>query len=125
MLHAATGVVTALRIYMTQWARWSLLMLTKQWVNGGSTRRYADQTGLRTSITPGSTIDGTVFQDSSAKKSIALLGDKAGGVTGSVNVVYNNIPTYLVSGGRTQVLLERMPQPMLSSARRPWFQIQP
>jgi hypothetical protein len=71
-------------------------------------RRYADQTGLRTSVTAGSQVDGVAFQDSAALKSIILIGNK-GGVTGSVNVVLNNIPSWLQNGGAMQVLVERMP----------------
>jgi hypothetical protein len=74
-------------------------------------QRYAEQTGLRTEFTPSadSEIDGIVFQDSSAKKSIAVIGNKAGGPTGNINVTYNNIPAWLVSNGTTNVLVESMP----------------
>ena len=72
-------------------------------------KRYADQTGVRTSITPGSSHDGTVFQDSAAKKSILVLGAKAGGSTGSIDVRYNDIPSWLTSGGSVNVRVERIP----------------
>ena len=72
-------------------------------------KRYADQTGQRTKIDPGGTHDGTVFQDSSAKKSIAVLGAKSGGVTGTIDTRYNNIPTWLQTNGSVNVLVERMP----------------
>ncbi len=72
-------------------------------------KRYADQTGLRTNVTPGSTHDALAFQDSSAKKSITLVGCKAGGSTGTVAVVFNNIPSWLIANGTTNVLVERMP----------------
>jgi hypothetical protein len=72
-------------------------------------KRYADQTGLRTSITPGSSHDGTVFQDSAARKSIAVLGARASGAEGTVAVRYNNMPAFLASSGSVNVLIERMP----------------
>jgi hypothetical protein len=72
-------------------------------------RRYANQTGLRTSIVPGSSHDGTVFQDSGTRRSIAVLGARANGAQGSVAVRYNRIPTYLVTNGSVNVLVERMP----------------
>jgi hypothetical protein len=72
-------------------------------------KRYADQTGLRTSITPGSSHDGTVFQDSAARRSIAVLGARANGAQGAVAVRYNRLPSFLLSGGSVNVLIERMP----------------
>ena len=36
------------------------------------------------------------------------MGNK-GGITGAVNVVIQNIPAWLQSGGTTKVLVERMP----------------
>jgi hypothetical protein len=72
-------------------------------------QRYAEQTGLQTEITPSAHIDGTVFQDSSAKHSSAVIGNKSGGPTGNIDVTYTNIPTWLVSSGKTNVQLERMP----------------
>lgn len=71
--------------------------------------RYASQTGLRTEITPSAHIDGTVFQDSSVEKSIAVIGNKAGGPTGDIAVNYTNIPSWLQSNGKVNVLLEDMP----------------
>jgi hypothetical protein len=38
-----------------------------------------------------------------------VLGSRAG-VTGAVTVQLNNIPSYLLSGGKTHVKLERMPE---------------
>ncbi|MBN1311476.1 MAG: RICIN domain-containing protein [Anaerolineae bacterium] len=72
-------------------------------------KRYADQTGLRTDVTPGSTHDALAFQDSSAQKSIILIGNKAGGGTGTVTVQLNDIPSWLRPNGTVQVLVERMP----------------
>ena len=72
-------------------------------------KRYADQTGVRTDFRPSASIDGVVFQDSSARKSLTLLGKRVNGGTGTVTVGFNNIPSFLVSGGTTQVLIERMP----------------
>ena len=72
-------------------------------------KRYADQTGLRTDLAPSASVDGVVFQDSAAIKSITVLGKKAGGGTGNVAVVYNNIPTWLQNAGAVTVLVERMP----------------
>jgi len=72
-------------------------------------KRYADQTGLRTSITPGGSHDGTVFQDSGARRSIAVLGARANGAQGSVAVRYNRVPSFLIANGSVNVLIERMP----------------
>jgi len=72
-------------------------------------QRYGEQTGLRTSITPGSSHDGIVFQDSAARRSISVLGAKASGAQGSITVRYNRMPSFLVTSGSTNVLVERMP----------------
>jgi len=71
-------------------------------------KRYADQTGLRTSVTAGTQVDAVAYQDGCAGKSIIVVGNK-GGVTGAVNVVIKNIPSWLQTGGSTEVLLEKMP----------------
>jgi len=71
-------------------------------------KRYADQTGLRTSVTAGTQVDAVAYQDACAAKSIVVVGNR-GGVTGAVNVVIKNIPAWLQSGGSTKVLLEKMP----------------
>ena len=80
-------------------------------------KRYADQTGLRTSRDRGIAggrrrLPGCVRDKT---KSIVVVGNK-GGVTGSVNVVVKNMPAWLQSGGTAKVLLERMPT---GTARRP------
>jgi hypothetical protein len=72
-------------------------------------KRYADQTGQRTKITPSSSHDGIVFQDSSARKSIAVYGAKAGGAQGTIDIRYTGIPSWLTSTGSVNVLVERMP----------------
>jgi len=71
-------------------------------------KRYADQTGLRINATAGLQVDAVGYGDVSVAKSIIVVGNK-GGVTGSVNVVIKNVPSWLQSGGTTKVLLERMP----------------
>ena len=71
-------------------------------------KRYADQTGLRTSSTPGTNVDAVGFQDADKSKAIIVVGDN-GKTTGSVNVVFKNIPSWLQSGGSTKLLLEKMP----------------
>jgi hypothetical protein len=71
-------------------------------------KRYADQSGLQTSVTAGSQVDAVAYQDMSAAKSIVVVGNR-GGVTGSVNVVIRNIPSWLQSAATTKVVLERMP----------------
>ena len=71
-------------------------------------KRYADQTGLRTTVTAGTQVDAVAYQDACAAKSIIVVGNK-GGVTGAVNVVIKNIPAWLQTGGSTKVLLEKMP----------------
>jgi hypothetical protein len=50
-----------------------------------------------------------VFQDSAARKSIAVLGARASGAEGTVAVRYNNMPAFLASSGSVNVLIERMP----------------
>jgi hypothetical protein len=70
-------------------------------------KRYADQTGLRTTVTAGMQVDAVAYQDACAAKSIIVVGNK--GVTGAVNVVIKNIPGWLQTGGSTKVLLEKMP----------------
>jgi hypothetical protein len=72
-------------------------------------KRYADQTGLRTNITPGSSHDGTVFQDSAARRSIAVLGARAGAVQGAIDVRYTNLPSFLIANGSVRAVVERMP----------------
>jgi len=72
-------------------------------------RRYAEQTGLRTNIAPGSSHDGIVFQDSGARRSLAVLGARAGGAQGAIDVRYNNIPSWLTANGSVNVRVERMP----------------
>src|SRR5580692_7049954 len=71
-------------------------------------KRYADQTGLRTSVTAGSQVDAVAYQDGCAAKASIVIGNK-GGVTGSVNVVIRNVPTWVQSAGMTKVVVERMP----------------
>jgi hypothetical protein len=71
-------------------------------------KRYADQTGLRTTVTAGTQVDAVAYQDACAAKSIIVVGN-TGGATGSVNVVIRNIPGWLQSGGSTKVLVENMP----------------
>ena len=65
-------------------------------------KRYADQTGLRTSSTPGKNVDAVGFQDSCQAKAIIVVGNN-GGTTGAVNVVIENLPSWLQSGGSTKV----------------------
>jgi hypothetical protein len=72
-------------------------------------QRYASQSGQRTKITAGSSHDGTVFQDSGARKSLAVLGAKAGGAQGAIDIRYANLPSWLVNGGSVNVLVERLP----------------
>jgi len=70
--------------------------------------RYADQTGLRSTVTAGSQVDAVAFQDACASKSIVVVGNR-GGTTGAVNVVVKNMPGWLQSSGAVKVIVERMP----------------
>jgi hypothetical protein len=70
-------------------------------------KRYADQTGLRTSVTAGTQVDAVAYQDACPAKSIVVVGNK-GGAAGSVNVVVHNIPGWLQRSGSTKVLVEKM-----------------
>jgi hypothetical protein len=72
-------------------------------------QRYASQTGIRTNITPGSSHDGIVFQDSGARRSVAVLGSTPAAATGAISVTYTNLPAYLVTNGSLNALIERMP----------------
>ncbi len=73
-------------------------------------RRYADQTGVRTSFAPSASIDGVVFQDPAAARSISVLGKRLNGGTGIVTVRFINVPAFLrTAANTTRVLLERMP----------------
>jgi hypothetical protein len=71
-------------------------------------KRYAEQTGLRTSSAPGSNVDAVGFQDADKSQAIIVVGNN-GKTTGSVNVVVKNMPSWLQSGGLTKVLIEKMP----------------
>jgi hypothetical protein len=71
-------------------------------------KRYADQSGLRTSVTAGTQVDAVAYQDACAAKSIIVVGNK-GGIAGSVNVVIRNLPGWLQRDGSTKVLVENMP----------------
>ncbi len=71
-------------------------------------KRYADQTGLRIHTTPGSEVDAVGYQDAAARKSIIVIGNR-GGVTGSVNVIFRNVPSWLQDGGSAKVVVEKMP----------------
>lgn len=72
-------------------------------------KRYADQTGQRTKITAGSSHDGIVFQDSSARRSIAVLGARVGGSQGAIDTRYTGLPSWLQTNGSVNVLVERLP----------------
>jgi hypothetical protein len=71
-------------------------------------KRYAEQTGFRTTVTAGTKVDAVSYQDACAAKATIVVGNK-GGVTGAVNVVIKNIPAWLQTGGSTKILLEKMP----------------
>jgi hypothetical protein len=71
-------------------------------------KRYAAQTGLRTSVTAGTQVDAVAYQDACASKSTIVVGNR-GGTTGAVNVVIKNVPAWLQRDGSTKVLLEKMP----------------
>jgi hypothetical protein len=71
-------------------------------------KRYADQTGLRTSSTAGTNVDAVGYQDADKAQAIIVVGNN-GSTTGSVNVVIKNVPSWLQTAGSTKVLLEKMP----------------
>jgi len=83
-------------------------------------RRYAEQTGLRTNIAPGGSHDGTVFQDSSARRSIAVLGSRVGGAQGAIDLRYNNIPTWLIATDPSTSWWNACRRPTRTSAHPPW-----
>jgi len=74
-------------------------------------KRYADQTGQRTKITPGAADahDGIVFQDSALHRSIGVYGATPTAATGSVEVTYTNLPSWLQNNSSLHVTVERMP----------------
>jgi hypothetical protein len=71
-------------------------------------KRYADQTGVRASVTAGSQIDAVAYQDATRAKAIIVVGNR-GGTTGSVNVVIENVPAWLERDGTTNAVVEKMP----------------
>lgn len=86
-------------------------LVTTNWQPNGQYwvyKRYADQTGLRINATAGSQVDAVGYEDAAAMKSIIVVGNK-GGVTGSVNVIVKNVPSWLQAGGNAKVLVEKMP----------------
>ena len=86
-------------------------LVTSSWQPNGQWwiyKRYADQTGLRTSVTAGSQVDAVAYQDADTTKSIVVVGNR-GGSTGTVNVVIKNMPSWLQNASTTKVLLEKMP----------------
>lgn len=64
---------------------------------------YASITGNIAGVTSSTTVDGVAGLDASAKSSTAVFGRH--GATGTVIFTYNNIPSYLISGGNTNVAL--------------------
>ena len=73
-------------------------------------KRYADQTGARSTVTEGTQIDAVAYQDAGQAKAIILVGNR-GGTTGSVNVLIKHVPSWLqqTGSGTTKVVVERMP----------------
>jgi hypothetical protein len=72
-------------------------------------KRYADMTGKLVAVVAGSKVDGVAATDSEAKIASVVLGSRAG-VAGVVTVQFNHVPSYLQSGGKTRVKVERMPE---------------
>jgi glycosyl hydrolase family 39 (putative alpha-L-iduronidase) len=72
-------------------------------------KRYADMTGVRVAIKPGSRIDGVAVIDSEAKKAIIVLGSREG-LTGKVLLTFENIPPVLQDRGKLRISVERMPE---------------
>ena len=72
-------------------------------------KRYADMTGVRVALRPGSHIDGVATIDSEAKKSIILLGSRDG-LTGKVTVAFENLPSFLQDNGKIRISVERIPE---------------
>jgi hypothetical protein len=87
-------------------------LVTRNWEPLGQWwiyKRYADQTGLRTDVTPDDQIDAVAFQDSAAKKMTIVVGNR-GGAQGAVNVTVTHVAPWLQENGMTRVLLEKMPE---------------
>jgi hypothetical protein len=86
-------------------------LVTSTWQPNGQWwiyKRYAEQTGMRTNVTPGTQVDAVAYQDADAARSIVVVGNR-GGTTGAVNVTVKNVPAWLQTAGATQILVERMP----------------
>ena len=71
-------------------------------------RRYAQQTGSRTTVEPGDQLDAVAFQDERKRRSIAVVGNR-GGCSGEAGILVRNAPSWLTTGGLLHVLVERMP----------------
>lgn len=84
---------------------------TSRWQPNGQWwiyKRYAEQSGLRTSVTAGTQVDALAYQDEKLNKAVVVVGNR-GGVTGAVNVVIKNIPPWLADAGSMRVVVEKMP----------------
>jgi hypothetical protein len=72
-------------------------------------KRYADITGQIVSVTPGKHVDAVAGTDPSNHRALIIAGNDGGGA-GPVNIVIQNVPSYLLSNGKaTHVLVEKMP----------------
>ncbi len=72
-------------------------------------KRYADQTGRRVGVTPGSRVDAVACADEGKGQARVLLGNKAGATGGAVMVHFENLPAYLQAQGAVRVAVERIP----------------
>ncbi len=62
---------------------------------------YANITGRLVGVTPTANVDGVAGSDSTLHQAYSVFGRNATSAT--INVTYNNIPSYLVAGGKTHV----------------------
>jgi hypothetical protein len=72
-------------------------------------KRYADQTGLRVGVTPGSRVDAVACADEAKGQARVLVGNEAGATAGAVAVHLKNLPAYLRADGAVRVEVERIP----------------
>lgn len=78
--------------------------------NWWAMRAYADMTGLLVSTTGAGSTAISAAQDSSAKRSVAIIGDE-NGYTGAASVTYSGLASvpWLASNGRVNVTVDRIP----------------
>ncbi|GAB3848299.1 hypothetical protein ACFPIJ_14560 [Dactylosporangium cerinum] len=71
-------------------------------------RAYAQLTGNLVAVSGGTGVAATAAVDQGAGRAVALLGNQTG-QTGTTSIAFSGIPSWLLSGGRTRVTVQRIP----------------